>query len=120
MCAGTDDFTYAAFGGRWQRDNPVEGRVGSIFAPAGGMVIADEYPSDEAADETRAGEATEGETPADSATELLETSDREPVHIEEGDNESAPPEADTEGLLDVTAPGGTRSEPEQLPPSDTP
>jgi hypothetical protein len=41
MCASTEDYTYAAYGGRWQRDDPVTGRVGSAFLPGGSMVISD-------------------------------------------------------------------------------
>jgi hypothetical protein len=33
MCANCDDETYPADGGRWQRVDPVYGRVGSIFTP---------------------------------------------------------------------------------------
>jgi hypothetical protein len=36
-CAPYDDY-YPAVGGRWVRDNPTEGRVGSAFAPAGHRV----------------------------------------------------------------------------------
>ena len=35
MCGSPFDYTYSAHGGRWERDDPVEGRVGSAFAPAG-------------------------------------------------------------------------------------
>lgn len=41
MCGSQDDYTYAAFGGRWQRDDPINGRVGSAFAPAGAMVVGE-------------------------------------------------------------------------------
>jgi hypothetical protein len=36
-CAPYDDY-YPAVGGRWVRDNPAQGRVGSAFAPAGHRV----------------------------------------------------------------------------------
>jgi hypothetical protein len=36
-CAPYDDY-YPAVGGRWVRDNPAHGRVGSAFAPAGHRV----------------------------------------------------------------------------------
>ena len=36
-CAPYDDY-YPAVGGRWVRDNPTQGRVGSAFAPAGHRV----------------------------------------------------------------------------------
>ncbi len=38
MCDNVEDWTYAAFGGKWQRDNPTSGRVGSVFDPAGMQV----------------------------------------------------------------------------------
>ncbi|MCI0359112.1 MAG: hypothetical protein L0211_11595 [Planctomycetaceae bacterium] len=36
-CAPYDDY-YPAIGGRWVRDNPTHGRVGSAFEPAGHKV----------------------------------------------------------------------------------
>ena len=39
MCAGPFDHNYPAFGGAWQRSDPVNGRVGSIFEPAGDQVV---------------------------------------------------------------------------------
>jgi len=36
-CAPYDDY-YPAVGGRWVRDNPTSGRVGSAFEPAGHKV----------------------------------------------------------------------------------
>ncbi|MCU0878895.1 MAG: hypothetical protein MUF06_14015 [Pirellulaceae bacterium] len=44
-CAPYDDY-YPAVGGRWIRDNPTEGRVGSAFAPAGHRV-EDAAPQDQ-------------------------------------------------------------------------
>lgn len=35
MCDNAHDCSYPAFGGKWQRDNPVSGRVASLFDPAG-------------------------------------------------------------------------------------
>ena len=35
VCASVDDYNYAAHGGRWQRDDPSHGRVGSLFTPVG-------------------------------------------------------------------------------------
>jgi hypothetical protein len=35
MCCAPYDDHYPYVGGRWVRDNPVHGRVGSAFAPAG-------------------------------------------------------------------------------------
>lgn len=39
MCDNVEDGTYAAFGGKWQRDNLASGRVGSVFDPAGMQVV---------------------------------------------------------------------------------
>lgn len=39
MCDNAQDGTYAAFGGKWQRDNLYSGRVASLFDPADGQVI---------------------------------------------------------------------------------
>lgn len=38
MCQSCEDDTYAAYGGRWQRTDRCEGRVGSVFDPAGAMI----------------------------------------------------------------------------------
>jgi hypothetical protein len=35
MCGSPFDYSYSAYGGRWQRDDPDCGRVGSLFDPAG-------------------------------------------------------------------------------------
>jgi hypothetical protein len=43
LCCAPYDCNYPHVGGRWVRDNPAEGRVGSAFAPAGHRV--DEQPS---------------------------------------------------------------------------
>lgn len=37
-CQNADDYAYPAYGGIWQRTDPTHGRVGSVFAPAGGPV----------------------------------------------------------------------------------
>jgi len=38
MCSSCDDESYSAYGGRWQRQDMTQGRVGSAFAPAGAKV----------------------------------------------------------------------------------
>jgi hypothetical protein len=38
MCCAPYDCNYPYIGGRWVRDNPCDGRVGSAFAPAGHRV----------------------------------------------------------------------------------
>lgn len=35
VCCSPDDFNYGAYGGRWQRHDMENGRVGSAFAEAG-------------------------------------------------------------------------------------
>jgi hypothetical protein len=50
MCDSSQDPTYAAHGGKWQRADPCCGRVGSLFAPAGVHVA--EGPPDAAVDES--------------------------------------------------------------------
>ena len=54
MCSSQDDYTYAAFGGRWQRDDPFIGRVGSVFAPAGAMPVNEEAAADSQPQQTDA------------------------------------------------------------------
>ena len=62
MCSSCDDYSYGAFGGRWQRDDYVHGRVGSVFEPAGSFVVTDQAVSDEpVADEPAADEPTVAE-----------------------------------------------------------
>lgn len=41
MCCAPYDDNYPAIGGRWVRDNPAHGRVGSAFDPAGHRVEGD-------------------------------------------------------------------------------
>ena len=55
LCSSCDDYSYGAYGGRWQRDDYVRGRVGSVFEPAGSFVITDQA----VAEETTPDEASE-------------------------------------------------------------
>ena len=86
MCASPEDYTYAAYGGRWQRDDPVTGRVGSAFLPGGSMVISD------------LGE--EGLVVVDGDSE--DTSETDPTEAEEDEPEAENTEAPGEG--EVRAP----------------
>lgn len=43
MCSDPFDYTYAAFGGKWQRADPYSGRVGSLFHPAEGVAADAAY-----------------------------------------------------------------------------
>jgi hypothetical protein len=47
MSPALDDYSYNAYGGKWQRDNMTHGRVGSAFAPAEAMVVGDVIDSSE-------------------------------------------------------------------------
>ena len=69
MCDNSQDGTYPAFGGKWQRDNPVSGRVGSLFDPAG-VQVTDQVTLSEAEPtlaEPETAEATEETAPAEDA-----------------------------------------------------
>ena len=63
MCDNSQDGTYPAFGGKWQRDNPSSGRVASLFDPAGHHV-------ETTAAWTEATPAPEDAEPEDSAERL--------------------------------------------------
>jgi hypothetical protein len=39
MCNSCDDYTYGAYGGRWERLDPCYGRVGSAFTPEVGQRV---------------------------------------------------------------------------------
>ena len=39
MCDNSQDCTYGAYGGKWQRHDPCCGRVGSLFDPAGARAM---------------------------------------------------------------------------------
>ena len=77
MCDNSQDCTYPAFGGKWQRDNPVSGRVGSLFDPAG-VEVTDQVTLSEAeptlaepetAETTEEAAPTEGGAPSEAAEE---------------------------------------------------
>lgn len=44
-CCNPYDYAYGYHGGAWQRDNLCDGRVGSVFAPAGSQVYASKKPA---------------------------------------------------------------------------
>ena len=72
MCDNSQDCTYPAFGGKWQRDNPYSGRVASLFDPAGHRMVA---PAALAAPTEATPAPDEAETPetAESTEPTLET-----------------------------------------------
>lgn len=49
--SSSDDCTYSAYGGRWQRSDPCNGRVGSVFDPADAQVLETATLSQDQADE---------------------------------------------------------------------
>jgi len=77
MCDNVEDSTYPAFGGKWQRDNPTSGRVGSVFDPAGMQVVDRNTPTEAepspAAPEGAAPEGVEEETSESLLAEPEET-----------------------------------------------
>ncbi|MGI8981803.1 MAG: hypothetical protein ACR2FY_21445 [Pirellulaceae bacterium] len=73
-CCNPYDYAYGYHGGAWQRDNLCDGRVGSVFAPAGSQVYANKQQAEKT-------ESTEPETlppetkpPADLKPDDLSTS----------------------------------------------
>jgi len=42
LCSSCDDYSYGAFGGVWERTDPVNGRVGSAFTPSGYAITSEE------------------------------------------------------------------------------
>ncbi len=48
LCSDCDDYSYGAFGGRWERSDLTYGRVGSAFSPEGSIAANGEsvHPSD--------------------------------------------------------------------------
>jgi len=40
MCCSPDDYNYAAYGGRWERFDMSQGRVGSVFSQTGAATAA--------------------------------------------------------------------------------
>jgi hypothetical protein len=69
MCSSCDDYTYATEGGRWQRHDPVNGRVASIFEPAGSVAVTDAWEMTGPTPASEDDAAMEPET--DTATDLF-------------------------------------------------
>ncbi|WP_164104317.1 hypothetical protein [Candidatus Laterigemmans baculatus] len=67
MCQQCELDTYSAYGGRWQRTDRDHGRVGSVFAPAGGLVPYDAADDPHAAEDP--GDAPELRAPGSAADE---------------------------------------------------
>jgi hypothetical protein len=88
MCDNAQDWTYTAFGGKWQRDNPHSGRVASLFDPAGGQVIEQGFPTEAEPAQDNVEEAEETAEP------LLEEAEERPMEESEAAAEPAEPQMD--------------------------
>ncbi len=118
MCDNSQDCSYPAFGGKWQRDNPFSGRVGSLFDPAGihiseQMTLTEEGPTlaEPEAPEPEPAETVEGPETAESAEpseDVKPTEGPEPTEAP-----AAMPESTLEKLLEQTPPA--RDEAETMP-----
>ncbi len=116
MCDNAQDWSYAAFGGKWQRDNPTSGRVASLFDPAGGQVIEQGFPTEaepvpegiEQAEETGESlleESEEAEEAAETPMEETEEQAAEAVPPETADGK--PTESEANAGTDTNAAGGS-------------
>lgn len=99
MCDNSQDGTYPAFGGKWQRDNPSSGRVGSLFDPAGVRVTDGVVPTEAEPTlaEAEAAETIEGAAPSES------------VEPSEGTGPKEAAEEARESVLDEPAEQGASS-----------
>jgi hypothetical protein len=79
LCAPGYLCDYAGVGGKWQRMDPENGRVGSIFSDPNSVVGASAQSAELTDDETY-----EYEEVAPSSDSILETSTDEPVDAEAG------------------------------------
>ena len=107
MCASCDDYNYGSYGGRWQRDDPTNGRVGSIFEPAGAMVIGQTSPAEDVPAAKSEEESGAEESPEAGAEEsLLETGETVPEAAAPAEEveEKAKEEEDAEDLTGVSLP----------------
>lgn len=66
MCCGPYDNAYGYYGGKWQRDDLCNGRVGSVYAPAGSPV----YTAKEQDESTQSEEPATLPPPAEPAPEM--------------------------------------------------
>jgi hypothetical protein len=116
MCDNAQDWSYAAFGGKWQRDNPASGRVASLFDPAGGQVIEQGFPTEaepapegmeqgEETDESLLEEPEEAEEAAETPMDASEEAATGAVPPETADGEQA--ESDANAGTDTNPAGGS-------------
>jgi hypothetical protein len=80
MCGSPFDYSYSAYGGRWQRDDPDCGRVGSLFDPAGSTPVTQGEPQLAPEKPKAEGDAggTPGEQKAPKPEDVPPTADRAP------------------------------------------
>ena len=115
MCDNSQDCTYPAFGGKWQRGNPLSGRVGSLFDPAGvhiseQMMLTEEGPTlaEPEAPEFEPAETAEGPETAESAESGEGVKPAEGPEPTEGP--AAMPKSALEKLLQQAAPAMDEAE----------
>jgi hypothetical protein len=93
MCDNAQDWSYSAFGGKWQRDNPHSGRVASLFDPAGGQVMEQGLPTEADPVPETAEEAEESAEPlVDEPEEAEESAEPQMEEPKEEATEPALPE----------------------------
>jgi hypothetical protein len=120
MCSSCDDYTYPAYGGRWERLDPCYGRVGSVFTPeVGQRVDGDEYysPDMQAVPKQSESQKPTESTPAEGST--IEGTPAEPMPNESMPNETAPSETiPSETIPSETVPSETAPSEGQVPAED--
>ena len=84
LCAPGYLCDYAGVGGKWQRTDPENGRVGSIFSDPNSVVGASAQSSSANSAEVIDGETYEYEEVVPSDDSIMETSSSEPVATEAG------------------------------------
>ena len=119
MCDNAQDWTYAAFGGKWQRDNPSSGRVASLFDPAGGQVIEQGLPTEAEPAQESMEEAEKTTEPlreeTEEGTEAAEPAMDQPEEAAEA-AEAVPPETADGEQAESNANAGTNTPPLVVPP----
>jgi hypothetical protein len=117
MCGSQDDYTYAAFGGRWQRDDPINGRVGSAFAPAGAMVVGEGVTGDEQTQQPKLNNP-EGDDGSPEASDAEEVYGEALSEAEEGkgdgsDSDAVTDAAENGSMTDISAPSNSTVGPQR-------
>lgn len=113
MCDNVEDGTYAAFGGKWQRDNPTSGRVGSVFDPAGMQVVEGGIPTEAEPEPAEPQEADE-ETSESLLAEPAETPDAAEPQTEPAEDAAAEKTA-PKSAADEQAGNDVQADPDPAP-----